>query len=328
MRLGLLAFSILLLSPFAASAQSIGDLTSTDSFTVSVSPQYPAPQSTATLSFLSAMIDLTNATLSVSVGGKTVYQGSVRPVSVPLGKAGSVATVLATITSSGVPYSRSVSIQPQDVAIVAEPLSSAPVLYPGKPFVPLGGDTRIVAVANVRDAAGKIVNPATLSYSWTVDGTQIADSSGVGQQTITVASPLQYRERSVSVAVQTQDGSLVGGASLALAPEEPSVLLYENAPLLGIRFTHALSGTFTIAATEDSLYAAPFSFPTNAAPALQWSLNGSAVQIGNSITLRPSGTGSGSAALLLTASNGGLDMITASLSLLFGKKTATNFFGL
>ena len=320
-------FILILLLPFSASAQIFPDLGNAASFTLTSLPQYPAPYSKVSLSFLSSSLDLTNTTLTVTANGKNIYQGSVQPVAVTLGKTGSVTQVTATLSSGGAHYSQSLTIQPQDVALIAEPISSSPILYPGKSLVPLEGNVRVVAVANLKNAAGKSSDPSTFSYAWVVDGVQIMNSSGIGKSVIMVASPLQYRGRDVSVAVTTPDGSLVGGASLSLSALEPSIRIYENDPLLGIRFDHALSNQYAIAA-ESTLYAAPFSLPTtNGTPLVQWFLNGNAAQTGNSITLRPTGSGQGTAMLSLTASSGDYIKATANLSLLFGAKS-TNFFGL
>ena len=322
--------ALVLALPAMVSAQSLDNsMTNTNPFSVSVTPQYPTPNSQATLSFVSTTLDLTNATMTVSREGKNLYQGSIQPVTVPLGKAGSVTVLDVTITSGGTDYTQTVVIQPEEVTLIAEPISSAPTLYLGKPLVPLEGNTRIVAMANFKDAGGKTLDPSTLSYAWTVDGTRIANSSGIGKRVIIVASPLQYRERSVSVLVQNQNGSLVGGASLSLNPVEPTVRIYENDPLLGIRFNRALSSTYTINQSEASLYAAPFSLSSTGGSALiQWFLNGVVAQTGPSITLRPSGSGKGSASLSLTASSGGTAEATASLPLTFGAKPSSNLFGL
>jgi hypothetical protein len=237
---------------------------------------------------------------------------------------------LVTIISGGADYTQNIPIQPQDVTLIAEPVSSAPPLYAGKPLAPLEGDVRVVAIANLRNARGIAINPATCSYVWTVDGAQMVNYSGIGKDSLLVASPLQYRSRSVSVAVASPDGSLVGGASLSLAPSDPSVRIYENDPLLGIRFDHALSGDYAITDTERALYAAPFSFPTtNGLPLVEWFLNGASAQTGASITLRPAGSGEGNASLSLVASNGTSARAIADLSLTFGAAAGGfNFFGL
>jgi len=332
MRSGLFTvFTLALLLPVAASAQALGGIGGDTSsvFTISVNPQYPLPHSQATLSFLSSSLDLSNSTLKVSVGGKNIYQGSVQPVSITLGSAGAVANVTTELSSGGTKYTQSLSIQPQDVVLIAEPISSSPVLYPGKPRIPLEGDVRVVAMANLRSASGKALSPSALSYSWTVDSTRIANSSGIGKSTVIVASPLQYRVRDVSVAVVSQDGSLVGGASLSLMPQEPSVRIYENDPLLGIRYDRALGGNYAIRGAEATLFAAPFSLPTtNGSPFIQWFLGGATAQTGSLITLRPAGSGEGIASLSLTASAGSNAIATAILSLTFGATKGTNFFGL
>ncbi|MFA6519337.1 MAG: hypothetical protein WCT41_00720 [Candidatus Paceibacterota bacterium] len=332
MRLGLFTtLSFALLLPLAVSAQSSGSLfgETGKTFTISAAPQYPVPLSTATLSFFSNSLDLANATLTVNVDGKSIYQGVVRPVAVALGKTGSITNVAATIVAGGTNYKQTLSIQPQDVALVAEPISSSPPLYPGKSSVPLEGDVRVVAVASFRNVSGQALNPAALSYSWTVDDIKISNSSGIGKEAIMVASPIQYSARNVSVAIMSSDGSLVGGASISLLPLDPSVRIYENDPLLGIRYDRALSNTYSINGSEATLYAAPFSFPTtNGSPLLQWFLNGSAAQTGNFITLRPTGSGQGSASLSLVSSSGSFTTATTNLLLSFGESSGFNLFGL
>jgi hypothetical protein len=321
---------IALVLPLVSSAQSfdVGDAGG-EPFTVSVYPQYPAPYGTATISLLSSSLDLANATISVSVAGKKIYSGSVRPVAVALGRAGSVASVSVTVSSGGANYSKALSLQPQDVVLVAEPVSSAPPLYPGKALVALEGRVRVIALANFGTAGGGALDPSKLVYTWTVNDVRIANSSGIGKDAIMVASPIQYRASDVSVAVASSDGSMVGGAALSLAATDPFVRIYENDPLLGIRYDRELSGHYAIAGTESALYAAPFALPTtNGAPLLKWFLNGAAAQTGSLIALRPSGKGEGGASLSLVASAGRYTSASASLSLSFGGKSGANFFGL
>ncbi len=329
MRYGLFAAALVLFLPAISAAQSLGTLGGDDSFTVSVTPQYPAPYSQATLSFVSSSLNLPNATMTVSIAGKETYRGNVQPVSVALGKAGSITKATITISSGGISQKQTVSIQPQDVALVVEPVSSAPPLYPGKPFVPLEGDSRVVAVANLRSASGKPLDPTTLSYLWTVDGAQIASASGIGKEAVLVASPLQYRSRNVSVVVTSQDGTLIGGDSTSLVPLAPSVRIYESDPLLGIRYGRTLSRDFAMRDAETTLFAAPFSLPTTSGePSVQWFLNGAEAQTGPTITLRPAGSGRGNASLSLVASADGNTRATAELLLSFGAAAGFNFFGL
>lgn len=310
--------------PLSAFAQA-----APDPFSLSVNPTYPAPYSQALITPVSSLLDLASETFAVSVNGTELYRGNAQPVAVALGAAGSVASVRATLTGGGASYTQTLSLVPEDVALVAEPAASAPPLYAGKPLVPLSGTTRVVAVADLRSRSGTQIPPGTLSYSWTVDGSVISSSSGIGKESIIVPTPLQYRESDVSVVVTSPDGTLVGGASVALASQAPTLRLYENDPLLGILFDRALAGSQTIAGTEESLYASAFSFPLeNGGPALEWFLNGTPAAAGPLVTLRPTGQGAGSAALSLSASSGGSVISSASLSLSFSAGKSGNLFGL
>ncbi len=325
MRYALLV-GLVILAPLFAFAQN---MTSTDPFTLSVTPLYPAPNSLVTISALSASIDLANATMDVSANGTSIYKGSVRTIDVPVGGAGVLTSVRVVITSNGVSASQTVSVRPEDVVLISEPLATAPVLYPGKALEPLGGSVRIVAMAGFKDGSGTMLDSAQLSYAWTVDNSMQANMSGIGKSAIVVATPLQYRNRSVSVVVQSQNGSFVSGASLSLAPHDPIVRIYENDPLLGIRFDRALASSYSIADAESSLYAALYSFPTGVgAPVINWYLNGASAQTGTMITLRPTGSGKGSASLSLVAAIGDAVRATQSLQISFGAKSSTNFLGL
>lgn len=326
--------TLLLLAPVSALAASPFGLTGTaqgmgeNAFDVTLSPLYPSPHSSVRLSFLSSSLDLTNATIDASVNKKSIYSGSVAPVTIPLGEAGVPVTVSLTLTTNGTHYTQTTVVVPEDVSLIAEPVASVPPLYPGKPRVPLEGSVRVVAIAGFKDRGGKEFDPATLSYAWTVDGTTIANGSGIGHTSLLVASPLQYRTREVSVVVTTQDGSLIGGDSLSLTGEEPTIRLYEQDALLGLRFDRALTDSYTLTATEATLYAAPFSFPlVKGPPQIQWTLNGEAAQTGSTITMRPSGTGQGTASLSVTASGGDTLSVSDSLSVSFGSPRP-NLFGL
>lgn len=312
--------------PLVVQAQSFKDSTP---FTVSVSPEHPQPHANAVLSFVPGTVDLGTATVSVTVAGDEVYTGNARAISIPTGAAGEPTVAVVRVTANGDTYRKTIDITPQDVSLVVEPLSSVPPLYPGKSRIPINGQSRIVAIANLRTPNGTALDPTKLSYVWTVNGQKLSGDSGVGKSALMVSSPLQYRNSSVSVVVQSQDGREVGSADTTLTAESPTVRIYQYDPLLGIRFGTAISGSYAIQGAELSLYAAPFSFPTTTgAPAIQWFLNGNQAQGGTVLTLRPTGTGQGNARVSLTASSGSFSKASASVFLTFGSSGSTNIFGL
>ena len=247
----LVASLALALPPFA-SADILGGVQ--QPFTLSISPADPTPYGVVTILPVSGQIDVTNGTMTISAGGAQVASGNASSVSVRLGAPGVPVPVVARLVTARGAYSVRVTLTPQDVVLVAEPLSSAPPLYPGKPLVPLGGNVRMVAVAEMRTATGKQLEPDTLAYMWSVDGAEQQAASGIGEKAMLVDSPLQYRSRSVEVVVTSPDGTLVGSASIDLTATDPSVRIYERDPLLGIRFERALTTSYAMFAKKSNIY--------------------------------------------------------------------------
>lgn len=318
--------SMVLVLPTATLAQFGSEA---DPFTISVSPAAPVPYSLATLTPVAGQIDITNATMVVTMGGAEVYRGNAKPIALTMGAAGATLAVVVRMQTAASSYKQTFSITPQDVVLVAEPLASAPPLYAGKPLVPLGGSVRVVAMADLRTTAGTRLDPTTLSYAWTVDGTASDSASGIGKRTIIVDSPLQYRSSTVEVRVVSPNGALVAASSLDLVASEPTLRIYEKDPLLGIRFDHALGSSYELKGSEATLYGAAYSFQTAlGAPLLRWFLNGAVVQGGPLLTLRPTGPKAGTASLSLTGASSDVAAASAGLTVSYGSTASTNIFGL
>jgi len=312
--------------PSLASAQTFGAGTP---FTLSVTPDNPAPYGTVRITPIANQVDVANATMTVTANGKTVASGNAGPATITLGAAGVPITIVVRLTEAGSVYTEQVIVTPQGIVLVAEPLSSAPPLYPGKALVPLGGSVRVVAVADMRSTGGKRLNPDTLSYAWTVDGVDFDGASGIGRKTAIVDSPLPYHSSSVVVTVISPDGLLASGASIDLVSTDPSVRIYERDPLLGIRFDRVLTSPYALPGAEATLYAGLYSFPTSlGAPSLQWFVNGILAQTARLITLRPTGSGAGTASLSVSGTSGGEAAASSDLSVTFGSSGGSTLFGL
>lgn len=299
------------------------------SFTVSVNPATPRSHSSVTLTPIGGQIDLANAVMAVSVRGAQVYMGNAQPVQITVGEAGRAVPVVVAMTSAGKTYTQTLSITPQDIALIAEPISSAPPLYAGKPLVPIAGSVRMVAVVDMRSANGAQLDPLSLGYAWQVDGVQAISASGVGKRVMIADSPLQYRSRTISVMVTSPDGAQKAAASFILTASEPTMRVYERDPLSGIRFDRALGSSFAITGSEATLYAAPFSFATALrAPAIEWYMGRTLVETGSVVTLRPTGRGAGSAELSVRGASGSAVFADHDLTISFGAEGGPGFFGL
>ena len=322
-----LALALLPVVALAQSVTSSVSATPVAALTLQIAPSTPAPYSTISITPESTVLDLAAATITISVNGKQVGSGNAAPAHITLGGPGTRTVISATASVGGKQYSASATLLPGAVALVEEPIASAPALYRGLPLPPDGGSIRLVAVPDFETAPGARLAESALSYTWSQDGTTLESASGIGKQAIVVDAPLPYRGSKVSVSISSPDGRVTGAASIALSSQQPTVRVYADDPLQGILFDHALGGSVAVG-SESTFIAVPYSFALDAGlPQINWFLSGSAAQQGALITVRPTGSGQGSATLTATASGSGTRSSAASsLTLTFG--SGSSLFGL
>lgn len=308
---------------YAAHAQ----ISSTDPLTLELDPQYPTPYQIVTVTPQSSMIDLSASTLTFKVNGKVVQQGSGgEGASIAVGGPGSVTTVTVTAVNNGNTYTQSLTIRPADVALVVEPTSTTHPFYEGASLVGSEGNVRIIAMPDFRTSAGVPISASNLVYTWKNGDQVLQSNSGIGKSVLAASAPVRYRNTVVTVTVSTQDSSIVGQASVLINPGDPVIRVYENDPLLGPRYETALSNGTNLSGSEATYRAVPYYFTSF--PSLTWQMNGTPSQTGQDITVRPAGSGKGTAVLGVSASSGSLGQsANTSLSISFGQQSS-GLFGL
>lgn len=317
---------MLLLGAAAAHAQ---DFASTEPVSLVISPQYPRPNQIVTVSPRSTLIDLNASTVRVSVNGANVYEGSgTQPVSFPAGGLGERTNITVTVTDpAGKVYTKQHTIRPAEVSLVLESPSTAHPFYQGGGLVASEGRVRLVALADLRSAAGTRLSPANLVYTWKLGNRVLTDSSGIGKSTLVATAPVRYRTADISVTVTSPDSSLVGEARTVVSAVDPVARVYQNDPLLGPNFDTALSGRFTMPDTEATFRAVGYFF--SVPPTFSWRVNSTSGGSDKDITVRATGNGQGTANLQLTADAPSSPRnALSSFSVVFGDRAGFGFFGL
>lgn len=319
--------TLLLIVGVGAAYAAHAQISSTDPLTLELDPQYPSPYQIVTVTPQSSMIDLSASTLTFKVNGKVVQQGSGgEGASIAVGGPGSVTTVTVTAVNNGNTYTQSLTIRPADVALVVEPTSTTHPFYEGASLVGSEGNVRIIAMPDFRTSAGASISPSNLVYTWKNGDQVLQSNSGIGKSVLTASAPVRYRNTVVTVTVSTQDSSIVGQASVLINPGDPVIRVYENDPLLGPRYETALSSGANLSGSEATYRAVPYYFTSF--PSLTWQMNGTPSQTGQDITVRPAGSGKGTAVLGVSASSGSLGQsANTSLSISFGQQSS-GLFGL
>ena len=312
----------------ALPARAQTDTTDVDPFTVDVTPQYPTPYQTVSLTPGSTQFDIAGASIYITVNGAAFYKGSGgASIPVTLGGPGSTSNITVTAVDAGQSYSQKLSIHPADVALVVEPVSTTHPFYAGEGLVPSEGHVRLVAIPDLRTSSGYALDPATLIYTWSLGDEVLDGDSGVGQSVLDSSAPQRYRDANVSVTVASPDGTLVAQASTTISPVDPMTRIYEEDPLLGPLFDTALTNSFTMNDAEDSFLGVPYYFSDT--PTLDWQVNGNDSGTDSDITVRSTGSGTGNAELAFSANDTNTtETANSTLSVNFGQQGSSGLFGL
>jgi hypothetical protein len=322
------AFILLFLGVAVALPAHAQQLVSTDPITISISPDFPAPYQNFSITPTSDLIDLGSSMVTISVNGAVVEKGSGEITGyASAGAPGSKTTIVVSVTNNGRSYQKTLVVRPADVALIVEPVSTTHPFYQGGSLLASQGSLRLVAIPDFRTAAGAIIPPASLVYTWRLGNQVLESSSGIGHSTVTATAPVRYRDATITLTVATQDSSIVAQASSAIAPIDPLMRIYQNDPLLGPLYDRALSGTLSMASTEQTFRMVPYYFAAD--PQLAWTVNSAASGADKDITVRSNGNGQGTALLTAAAALPSVfQSATAGLSVQFGQKKSLGIFGL
>ena len=323
----ILVFFFILVTPVLAQSDLTSDGTP-DPFTVSITPQYPAPYQVITITPSSTTFDIASVLITALVNGKPFYKGTGGTgINVQLGGPGSTTNISLTAIAGGQTYTKKLSLQPATVALVVEPVSSTHPFYQGGALVSSEGAVHVVAVPDFRTASGKEIDPSTLSYSWSLGDQALDSASGIGQSVLDATAPQKYRDATLTVLVTSPDNNLVAQAQTVISPVDPISRIYRNDPLLGPLYDYALADSYTMQGNEDTYLGVPYYF--SGTPSIDWAVNGADSGTDPSITVRATGAGAGTADISFTA-NDVTSAITANstLSVLFGKSNSLGILGL
>lgn len=280
-------FAAMLLLPACAYALEIG-----------VEPEHPKPGDSVMLTVADYGGNTSNTTYVWSVNNAVVAQGvgqtSIALVAGTLGNAQTV-QVLA-IENGRARESTTFTIRPSSVDLVWEGNTYSRPFFLGRPLP--NGQSTVTVLAIPHLGAGKTeVASNNVIYTWKVNGVLLEKQSGYGKSSAVLSAPKFNAAFTVSVQASTMDGGSVAENTTVIEPHIPTTVFYEDAPLLGVRFDKAITGSFPFASDEVSFIGYPLFVNDLGALSYAWSLDGSVFDTDSSYprmaTFKKIGTGAG-----------------------------------
>lgn len=301
-------FILFLFISFSLSASAEGLPGVTEPVTFQISPQYPRPNSSVTVSARSYNTDLNRADFVWYVNGKVFKKGTgVTEVSIPSGASGSATTVSVDVTTTDIGVvTKEYSFKPAEVSLLWQSDGYVPPFYKGKSLELYGSNFTVTAIPEFFTSSGKRIEPKNIVYSWRKNGVVDGSQSGYGKDSFTGTQSSYVRGGdTVTVEASTVDGTLGATKSITISPKSADIVFYENSPLYGILYEKALSDSFTMPSEELTLHGEPYFISTKQLPgnfSLDWSINNNAItsfKDQNEITLRTTGESGGQSLIRL-----------------------------
>lgn len=297
----------------------------TGTIMLNASTQYPEPGETVTVTATNMPGNADTATYAWSVNGAAVLSGTGKTaLNVVAPAIGQAETVAVTVTDASGAFEGAAEtvINPAAISIVWEGNTTVPPFYIGRPLPNGASSLTLLAVPHVV-VDGAAVPASSLVYTWSVNGVPQTDISGYGKDAATLTPPFFAQPFTVSVHAETADGRGGADGSAQIAPQTATALIYENAPLLGIRLERAVTGTFPMTETEASFTAFPLFVQNMDTLSYQWTLDTTPFTVDAArpryVTFRRTGSGGGARTVNFSFTNpsGFLEKGSASFTLQF-----------
>lgn len=268
--------------------------------TIEMFPRYAKPGEYVEFSLVSSSVSISTATVTWTINGTRVFSGpSAIKYVYKIPHSNDPFVVVADVyTRTNQYFTTRYAVQPASLTLLYEGATYVPPLYKGRPVLSPEASLSVQAVPSLIEK-GVELQPEDLYFKWTVNGKLVSDLSGLGKSSGIVKNTGLLRPLDIIVEASS-DGGTIAGERIKVDVKYPWISLYENDPLLGIRYDKALSD-YDLKNEEVTVLAEPYYFGAtkrnDANLVYSWGINQQrqAETETASITLRPQAEGGGGA---------------------------------
>ncbi len=229
-----------------------------DLITFHTNPETPGPNQSVVVSIQSYAVNLDAAKITWYVDKNVVKDGiaekNIQTITKEFGQTTTIDVVVSML--DGGRYDKQFLLTPAEVDILWEADTSVPPFYKGKALPTYQSIVKLSALARFNSLSS---DPSQYSYTWTANQTQ-GLGTGLGRNSMLLS--MKYSGTAIPVSVRVSDfqGTLKSVTTQNIIAVDPLIVFYEDAPLLGIRFGHALTGGVEAGGTSFTIRAVPYFF--------------------------------------------------------------------
>ena len=251
--------ALLLLSGFSAHAQFIP----ASGVSVALSPKFPKPSESVTVSVESFSTDLNQAMIGWTVNGALQKKGAgLKSFIIEAGAFGSITSVDIRIDTLDLgPVTKKILIIPGNIDIFEQADSFTPPFYKGKGLTPTESTVTLTAKPNLINQSGRKLGNDEIVFTWRKSGRVLGNDSGVGKNTLSIqAGRIPQEVISIGLEAKSISGETTVSQDYLFSSHSPEIIFYENSPLKGVDLDKALTSPFNLKSDEVELVAIPYFF--------------------------------------------------------------------
>lgn len=243
---------------------------------LALDPPNPLPKSTVKITLASYSFNTGIAFITWQVNGNTVLAGrGSDTLTLLTGDVGMTSRIFVKAElADGSFVTKTINVSPSSVLLLYEaPKSYVPVLYEGRSLPSDGATVRVTAIPQMSEG-GIMLDPATLSYSWYLDGQLLKNYSGYGRQSASIELNYLQDRDDIKVVVYSPSGN-TATKTITVTPHPVMPLLYTYDQIFGTTLKNLVERRFEV--TKDfTLSLEPFyvSDKEIKSPTYTWFLDG------------------------------------------------------
>jgi hypothetical protein len=255
---------------------------------ISISPPYPEPNQDIVVTVRASSIDLDTSSIIWYVNDKLLVSGmGIKSIETKTGNNNEKTKIKVVINRNGSSFESSRIIAPSELFIFQESQTYVPPFYRGLPLPTYGSTNKIIAITNFLDNNGKKIDNNKIIYNWRLNGVNISSASGLGKNSFvhkTASTDLGF---TISVSASDIDGKIQNQKIQKFSfVQNPSVLIYEDDPALGILLNRQIGKNIILSTNEMTAVIKPFFFAKEDLPIVtyEWLVNDVRTHDGNNNT--------------------------------------------
>lgn len=253
-------FSILLLFTILWPASALAIVTVKDlggPLFLSINPNNPKLGDEVTITLSSFTSNINKNKITWGVNEELLLEGiGEKTFSLVIASTSPTRITVSTDDFDGRPATREIVIEPGDMHLIWETDSFSPFFYDGKSLPSIGSTIRLKAFPDIYYGGAKVPNEM-IYFNWTYNNNDLADQSGWGRDSASIAVTDSSRSNIISLRISDPDKEVTyRTASIVIPTRQPEFIFYPADPISGLFYPKGYSTT--INDVKNEITAVPF----------------------------------------------------------------------